>query len=392
MASLLLLFSLLPFGCSRTYEDPGEYRSARIAVFNIRELSTEKLNEVDGSGVGANPQLLSAAQIIQKVRPDILILNEIDHDYQQEESGLNSNAIRFIERYLKTGADAIEYEHVFAAPCNTGILSGIDLNGDGLVATPKHEGERQHGDDSFGFGVYPGQYSMALLSRFPIDEDRVRTFQKFLWKDLPENHLPESFYSGEATDIFRLSSKSHWDVPVLIEGLRVHLLLSHPTPPAFDGDEDRNGRRNFDEIGFWARYLENDAALYDDEGVKGGFSESTPFIIAGDLNADPRSQESIFDGMNAIQQLLGRPQTRDTGVYCVSAGALRDRPSGKPNFWERNTAAWKDGSRVDYLLPSRDLEVLDGGVFWPDLEADPEGHRLAETASDHRLVWIDIRY
>ena len=35
----------------------------------------------------------------------------------------------------------------------------------------------------------------------------------------------------------------------------VHVLASHPTPPSFDGGEDRNGRRNHDEIRFWADYV-----------------------------------------------------------------------------------------------------------------------------------------
>ena len=33
---------------------------------------------------------------------------------------------------------------------------------------------------------------------------------------------------------FRLSSKSHWDVPLSIGGRTVHFLVSHPTPPVFD--------------------------------------------------------------------------------------------------------------------------------------------------------------
>ena len=35
----------------------------------------------------------------------------------------------------------------------------------------------------------------------------------------------------------------------------VHFLVSHPTPPTFDGAEDRNGTRNHDEIRFWADYI-----------------------------------------------------------------------------------------------------------------------------------------
>jgi hypothetical protein len=28
----------------------------------------------------------------------------------------------------------------------------------------------------------------------------------------------------------------------------LHVLVSHPTPPSFDGAEDRNGRRNHDDV------------------------------------------------------------------------------------------------------------------------------------------------
>jgi hypothetical protein len=45
----------------------------------------------------------------------------------------------------------------------------------------------------------------------------------------------------EELEVFRLSSKSHWDVPIVIGRKTVHFLVSHPTPPVFDGPEDRNG-------------------------------------------------------------------------------------------------------------------------------------------------------
>ena len=70
----------------------------------------------------------------------------------------------------------------------------------------------------------------------------------------------------------RLSSKSHWDVPVTVGAHTVHVLASHPTPPTFDGPEDRNGRRNHDEIRFWADYISSLRSGYivDDAGRRGG--------------------------------------------------------------------------------------------------------------------------
>jgi len=240
---LIAFFVLILAGFSPAQ---NEAPTIRIALFNIKELSTKKLLDVDDNGKGLDKQLQAAAQIIQQIKPDILIINELDHDYRSLDQGLNQNALRFQNAYLSRGDAGVAFPHIFVAPCNTGIPTGLDLNKDGVVSGEHNVGGRDYGTDCYGFGTYPGQYAMGLYSKYPIDTTKIRTFQKFLWKELPEHHMPPGFYDDEATNIFRLSSKSHWDVPILIDGKRIHLFLSHPTPPAFDGEEDRNGRRNFD--------------------------------------------------------------------------------------------------------------------------------------------------
>ena len=52
--------------------------AVRFATFNIEILSAEKLKSLDGQGHGNHPQLLKAAEIIQRIRPDVLLINEID--------------------------------------------------------------------------------------------------------------------------------------------------------------------------------------------------------------------------------------------------------------------------------------------------------------------------
>jgi endonuclease/exonuclease/phosphatase family metal-dependent hydrolase len=366
----------------------------RIALFNVRELSADKLARVDARGRGADEQLRAAAEIVRRIDPDVLVLQEID---LPEDGALEANAERFRDAFLD-----LPYPHVFVAPSNTGVLTGLDLDGNGVVATAARRGEREHGDDSFGFGVYPGQYAMAVLSRVPIDRASARTFQRFLWQDLPGNHLPTGFYSKPAAAILRLSSKSHWDLTLRVgsgSSERVlHLLVSHPTPPAFDGEEDRNGRRNFDEIGFWAAYLAGEPSLYD-EGREGGLEPGASFVVAGDLNARPDADEPQYRGRsgevtNAIAQLLERDDVVDPGDLLSSSGALAHAGTepGPPAYKERATAGFLGGSRVDYLLPSRDLEVVDGGVHWPSAAEHAEGAQQAELASDHRLVWLDVRF
>ncbi|MCH9651371.1 MAG: endonuclease/exonuclease/phosphatase family protein [Deltaproteobacteria bacterium] len=356
--------------------------SKRIATFNIRELSREKLDTVDSHGHGAHPQLRQAAQIVQTVRPDVLVINEIDFDIDER-----SNARLFIDRYLKVsqaGLEGIDYPHVFFEAVNTGIASGLDLDNDGTIGSP---------GDCHGFGRYPGQYGMALLSRFPIGDAAARTFRRLLWTQMPGNLMPDGknskpvWYSQPEAAQLRLSSKSHWDVPVLVGERKLHLLISHPTPPVFDGEEDHNGRRNFDEIRLWADYLTGGSAasyIVDDKGRKGGLAKEASFVILGDLNADPFNDQAPY-GTTAIDQLLSHPRVRDT----IPRG-----PGGKHE--EREYAGPKDGrtaayGRLDYALPSRDLEVLGSQVLWPDpAEALHSVAVGRESASDHRLVWIDI--
>jgi endonuclease/exonuclease/phosphatase family metal-dependent hydrolase len=335
----------------------------------------------------SNAQARAVAEIVQRTRPDVLVLQEVDHDPE---------ALRLFQRnYLEReqrGADPIRYRYTFTASVNTGVPTGLDLNGDGRTDGP---------DDAYGFGTFPGQYGMAVLSRYPIDEKRVRTFQKLLWKDMPGNRMPQGYYSPEAVDVLRLSSKSHWDVPVKVGRRSVHLLVSHPTPPVFDGPEDRNGRRNADEIRFWADYTGSAREarwIRDDRGRPGGLRRGASFVIAGDLNSDPVDGDSLPGATNQLLDL----RRVNTSLTPSSDGAVEAaRLQGGANLSHRgdpqfDTADFSEppgNIRADYVLPSADLDIRDARVFWP-VQADPLS-RLTGTypfpASDHRLVWVDLR-
>lgn len=126
------------------------------------------------------------------------------------------------------GAAPIDYDYAFIAASNTGVFSGKDLNGDGVVGTTP--GTVAYANDALGFGFFPGQFGMVVYSKYPIAHEDVRTFRKFLWKDMPGSLIPTPFYSPDEVEILRLSSKSHWDVPIQIGKKTVHFLVSHPTP------------------------------------------------------------------------------------------------------------------------------------------------------------------
>jgi endonuclease/exonuclease/phosphatase family metal-dependent hydrolase len=193
----------------------------------------------------------------------------------------------------------------------------------------------------------------------------------------------------------RLSSKSHWDLPIHIGERTLHLLAFHPTPPVFDGPEDRNGNRNFDEIRFWLEYLQAgpDDFIVDDEGNHGGLEPGAAFVIAGDFNADPLDGDSI---PGAVGQLLDSPLI-DSRCLPASAGAAEAtvlqrganlKQRGDPSADTSDFDDERTGNlRLDYLLPSAGLTIAGCGVFWP--AANEDGASLVGV-SDHRLVWLDI--
>lgn len=364
--------------------------SVRIATFNASMFRDEAGALAQSLEDGEDAHAQQVAEIIQRVRPDILLINEFDWDDQ----GLAAQ--RFVDNYLATpqgDQEALPYPHRYVPATNTGLHSGIDLDNDEQV--DQTSGSQVYAADAFGFGVFHGQYGMAIYSRYPIDTQGVRSFQELLWESMPEDKLPGGFYSREAIGVLRVSSKNHVDVPVDIDGHTLHLLASHPTPPAFDGPEDRNGKRNHDEIRLWHDYItggEQAQYLTDDAGTAGGLGQDASFVILGDLNSDPVDGDSIHAGINDLlaNPALQDPMPASDGAVAADErdGQANQRHEGDPRL---DTADFSDSRvgnlRVDYVLPSADLQVLDAGVFWPTDE-DPAA-ALTEV-SDHHLVWVDV--
>ncbi len=374
----------------------------RFATFNAslnRGAAGQLVTHLSTPG---NAQAQNVAETIQRVRPDVVLVNEFDYD-------AGGVALRlFQDNYLsvsQNGAAPIHYPYRFAAESNTGIPSGLDLDNNGSVGGP---------NDAYGFGFYAGQFGMAVYSMYPIDPTGIRTFQKFLWRDMPGALLPDDprttqpadWYSPAELDAFRLSSKSHWDLPVVVGKKVVHFLVSHPTPPVFDDPPffpagvDFNGRRNFDEIRFWADYItpgSSSGYIYDDAGGSGGLKPGSLFVIAGDQNSDPLDGDSI---PGSIQQLLEHPLVNTKSTPDSEGAVQQNGLQGGANLTHRSdprfdTADFSDSApgnlRADYVLPRKTMQLVDAGVFWP-LASDPL-FRLVGTfpfpTSDHRLVWID---
>lgn len=276
--------------------------------------------------------MAEAISDIVTVAPDVLLLTDFDYD-------LTGAALAALQERLATAGHAMP--HSFARLTNAGRPSGADLDGDGRLG---------EAEDALGFGMFSGQGGMALLAVLPFIDSEAEDFSALLWRDLDGSLLDDGI---PGANILPLASDGHWRVPVALpSGGQLALLAFHAQTPVFDGPEDRNGRRNRDQIRFWA-----DQVRLTPE----------PFILFGNANLDPNGGEGR---RMAIRDLLDHPELQDPQPRSA-AGALA-------------TVDWPDPElgdlRVSYVLPSAGTIPSNSGVHWPDRQGGPA----------HKLVWVDV--
>lgn len=262
---------------------------------------------------------------IAKVQPDVLLLTDFDFDHGLVALGVLRDAL---------SAKGVQYDHMFSARPNTGMPTGFDMDGDGRLGGPR---------DAQGYGWFSGQGGQAVLSRFPVSMSG--DLSGLLWSDAPDSAMVPAD-TGE--DVQRLSSSAHWALRIDLPSGPLTLLTVAATPPLFDGPEDRNGRRNRDEVLLWLHAIEGTLP----------FRPDPPFAIVGNLQLDPEKGEGLHE---AVQTVLAHP-------------ALQDPLPGVPTARFSQTG----DLRVSYVLPSAAVPVVGAGVTPP-----PED-------GGHGLVWVDL--
>ena len=333
--------------------------TVRVATWHV-ELTRKGPGLLLADIAKGDAQVDSVVSTIAHVTPDVILLTGIDWDH-------DGIALTALSQSLANAG--IEFPYFFSARPNSGLPTKLDLDGDGYLGDA---------GDNQGWGRFPGHGGKAVLSKRKILS--VKDFSDQLWADQPNALLPETedglFPSQQVYEIQRLANVGHWHL-TLDGGLQ--LLTMAAGPPVFDGPEDRNGRRNHDEITFWVRYLDEVDA---------------PAIVLGNANLDPNDGEGL---QSAIQSLLTHERLQDTrpasaGGPAAAAvqGGVNHSHIGDPAL---DTVDWSDDTgpgnlRVSYVLPDAGLKVTDSGVFWP-LPDDPL-YELLRDGPRHRLVWVDL--
>ena len=134
---LALLCCALLAGCVRVnvHGDPGQAmtpdHTLRVATYNASLYSDEAgglLRRLESGDANAR----KVAAVLQRVRPDVVLVNEFDHD----PTGRAADAFQrdYLEVPQAGGGAALRYPYRYFAPVNTGVPSGLDLDRSGHVA------------------------------------------------------------------------------------------------------------------------------------------------------------------------------------------------------------------------------------------------------------------
>ena len=403
---LCMGFSLMGSGdCFARQSEPEPGVRIRIATFEIGDVRTADLLKAD------EPRLRGIAEILQRLRPNIVLLSGISFDSSggpdvKDGDPTGRNALRLIEKYLavpqREGLSPLRYA-AFFEPVNAGAPSGRDLNHDGVVVTkyaappgrapdgsnlPWSAAADAYAGDCWGRGAFPGQCGMVLLvdERLQILVPKVRTFRLFPWDYMAGAQGPWEFPSASGEEpvkptpkpdsreadrsVIRLSSTSHWDVPVELPNKAVlHILCSHPVERR--GANSPESRRNHDEIRFWADYVEELSYFVDDKNSPGGLPGDAPFLILGSLGCPPDTD----DGPDPIGTTL-------LGARRVNGAVVPRDPALEPPLDSATSLA---GQRLDYVLPSRDLGIAAAGIWRLPPESSVTGFPAA-----HFPVWMEV--
>ena len=364
---ILLIVSLMPVLAEAAPCVLPDKSGLRLATYNVslnRKKHGEMYQELKS---GNSSQARALAKVVQQVDPDVLLIQELDKGIKQEV--LTAFHDLYLNRAGKRKVSGFPFRHHFLS--NTGAQTGFDLDRNGHVGGP---------GDAQGFGWHAGQYGFAILSKLPFHVNEISEFRNLLWRDFEDTQISQvrtqemPWYGADSQAVLRLSSKNHVAIPIQGPGGLIWILAAHPTPPVFDGPEDRNGIRNYDEIRLLRTMFEGDRGLINDRGESFKIPSTDDFVVMGDMNADPRKG----DGRpGAIGQLLTHPKVNIEATVGKFMPKSNDLKLKDPH----DTSAF--GLRVDYIIPSKTLEVYQSGLC-----RAKTNH--AKPPSDHFLVWMDV--
>ena len=107
----------------------------RFATFNVSMNRNAAGELADQLAAGNNEQIANISSIIRTVRPDVILLNEFDFAGEQATTAVEHFQSNYLSQPID-GLEPIEFGYAYTNEVNTGIPSGLDLDGNGKTTDP----------------------------------------------------------------------------------------------------------------------------------------------------------------------------------------------------------------------------------------------------------------
>ena len=335
------------------------------------------------------------AEIIQRVRPDILLLQEFDYD------AAGASLAAFQANYLGTAAGRRRTDSLRVyVLCRVQHRRTFRLRSRSRRA---HCRRRRRTRDSVNF---PGSTPWCCCRVSRSTRHAVRTFRKFLWRDMPGALLPDDPATRCARRlVFARAARGAAVVVEVALGRAGAYRPVHLAPAGQSSDAAVFRRAGGSQRAAQSRRdplvdrLSERARRYlrDDDG-RSAASTGKTFVIMGDQNSDPGRRR--------------QPARRHRRDCCSIRGSTRSSCRKAPARIEASAAAgWRERraarrsalrhrrlQRPRRRQPARGLSAAVEGaarVRRRRVLAAP-GRSAVEAggdpppSSDHRLVWLDI--
>ncbi|NRA46864.1 MAG: endonuclease/exonuclease/phosphatase family protein [Oligoflexales bacterium] len=290
------------------------------------------------------------------------------------------NLASFLSQTWPNIASELQRSSLFVQ-ANTGKNAKKDESGNYCLSKEPSQYEVLNFADQQNFGLFPGQYSSFLASRFIPALAKPVVIKDLKWNEFNPGVDLDAFAAGNGEPIdpdIQLFDKVFYSLPVLMDGHLVHIVSLHTVPYFhFGNSQSPNYARNFDQLRFLSWYLHGDAQglqvnaqkLWLQAGLK-PLPAGSKYIVLGDLNVDtrdkPNSEDTkAFDSAKVLSEIITNGQIPfDLSQFTFDSGWLK-------KFF-------------DYVIFSKHFQLSNPRIW--NHKYFPE----AEDLSDHFALTVDF--
>lgn len=327
---------------------PGDRAEAPTQLFSDSSLRVATIQAnltADASGGleaklmgGTNPQAAQIADSISEADADVVVLTNMD----AEQGAVDA----FKDQYLNNEADDrtdIDYQYSYLAVGSKGLQSGADLNADGVIGSA---------EDAWGQGAFEEQGSVVVLSKYPVDEEKITAVSKLKWQDVENDQLHHTDLSGVLAASIPVMNTGLWDIPLEVGGQQVHVVATQTEP--VDANQGYSQARHGDELKVISDYLAGKDYVHTDQGRQAEGVGDEKFVVAGALDLRDATEDRLEPFLKGFAR---EDALNDAGSYLIPDASWQVSGQGRIE---------QSDPPLEEAVPS--TVEAPGSLIWTDIE------------------------